>query len=432
MIGIGIILGVTLAPLVVIAVIYFCLARMNLFFTFVDEGHAKIVGAGGAFKRFLVSFEGFVFDKDWNVVPEGVPVLNGRQVPVGTPGARIYYERHHLFGGLRFYGIYPFKEILRYSFAWTHLHNDGKIVHHKEELDSVLLKTDLYVVELPLTKENAAEDLDGVPLGVAWVIPIKIVNPYKAFFVYRRWLAMVNGVVSALMRTFVARYRYKEDLLDMSAGAGIEDRQRNKGITDSKIAAKEGENLKEKFWKEIVRGLKQRAIEEGISESDINETPETLRVFGVEMSKTGCEPIKIEPDSGYRKLTTMQYEAEQKRKVRIIEAEAERKARSEETVGAIIGMISESTGMTEEDVKIEIAGSAELKKAFFGVATDLVQRQVAIKGKSFMDIRVEGAGADTGLGSVGAFLAMFQKFATRIDDSKEGNKKKGGKEEEET
>ena len=67
-------------------------------------------------------------------------------------------------------------------------------------------------------------------------------------------------------------------------------------------------------------------------------------------------------------------------------------ARARETVGTVIEMMAQSRKKTIEEIQIEIEADADLQIEFRQLAKDLVVRQIAIDGKSFVDIRVEGAG----------------------------------------
>lgn len=421
---IGIVLAIAL-PILAIAIVYFWLAMANLFWTFIQEGYVKLRGKGEAFDRPLISFRGHTFDDDWNVVPENVPVKDGKVVPEGTPGAKIYKEPKHLFGGLRFYGIYPIWHIMTYTFEWAHLHSNSKVAYHKEDLDKVLLKEELYVVEHKL-ETDPVEDMFGVPLGVSWIMPIKIVNPPEAIFVYRRWLVMINGVTAALLKNFMARYSYFDDLIDMVAGVDIKDRQEKKGITNEKITADEGDFLRNLFWKELIWKLQEKAEAEGAAIStgkNGGKLPATIRVFGVEIQRRGCEQLKIDPDPEYRKLTTLAYEAEQRKKARVIEAKAEREAWAQETTGTIISTITETTGETEKEVRKRILESDELQEKFFEVGVDLVERQLALKHGAFMDIRVGGPGAEGFQGAIAPLITLFKNL---------GNQEKGEDTEKKT
>ena len=308
-----ILLGVIGGIVVLFFVVYFILAKENLWFTFVEEGTVKAVMTGGEFRKFLIAWKGHTF----KITKEGKQkeAKDNWEVVEGK-------EPSHPLGGLRFFGLWPIDRILEYKFRWTHLHEDGKAVTHGEWLDFVLLKTDLYVIEYPLTEKEAAEDIDGVPLGINLVMPIRILNPYIALFMIRRWLPLITGVTKATLRAFVAKYRFKEDLIDMVAGKGIEDRQREKGIKEADLAHP-GDNLREKLREALKKALMEKGKEE---KTEIEERGEDIYMYGALIRWRGTDIISIDPHPMYREATTLKYRAERDREKTIIDADAKAKA----------------------------------------------------------------------------------------------------------
>ncbi|HOK35186.1 MAG TPA: hypothetical protein PLL80_00300 [Candidatus Pacearchaeota archaeon] len=396
--------GIGLAIVIGILEIYLILAPNNFIFARVDEGTARVVVGAGAFKKALIQWKGYTFDENWNVVKED----------------ENHKEPWHPLGGIRFYGIPPFRQIYCYNFKWTHLHQDGIVKSHDEWICHVLLKRDLYVVQIPLSTEKQAEDINGMPLGISMVFPIRVVNVYEVIFYYKRWLLMITGTVEALMREFVARYRYKEDLLDMRAGTGIEKIQIKNGIVKDKsmwknknkpeAEAKAGEDLKEKFWQELAEKLSEKAKEEG---GEVRLAEEgNIRAFGAEIIKQGFGVISIEPSEEYRRLTTLTYETEQKKKARILEGEAEREAISQETSKALIKMLSDLSGRTEEEAQkwlneqMEI--NTEVKKLILEANLEWIDQEMAKRsgGKGITYIKTAG----TGLTGLEALIALAKKF----------------------
>ncbi len=167
--------------------VYFGLAPKNFFFTFVEEGTAKIVVKGGEFKRALVQWAGYTFDDNWNI----------------TRGK----DGWHPFGGLRVYGVWPIWDIYGYRLRWSNIHEDGKVEQHDEVLDSVMLKDMIYFAKI-----EGAEDISKIPLDIELVITLRVVNPYKALFVAQDWLELVLNRMRPLFREHVAGVAF-EDLV---------------------------------------------------------------------------------------------------------------------------------------------------------------------------------------------------------------------------
>lgn len=65
--------------------------------------------------------------------------------------------------------------------------------------------------------------------------------------------------------------------------------------------------------------------------------------------------------------------------------------RAIETVGAVIKMMAQSRGKTSDEIRAQIEADPELQREFLKSSQDWITRQMAIDGRSFVDIRVEGA-----------------------------------------
>lgn len=72
-------------------------------------------------------------------------------------------------------------------------------------------------------------------------------------------------------------------------------------------------------------------------------------------------------------------------------AEFVAKTRATETVGTVIEMMAKSRGQPPEKIQRLIEKDPDAKREFLELSQDLIKRQMAIDGKSFVDIRVEGA-----------------------------------------
>jgi len=325
---------------------YFVLAPLKIDFTFVDESSGQAVVRGGQLVKFLITWADHTFRK----TAEGKQSTEAANWEV-VKGK----EPFHLFGGLRMYSWkWPLDRILEYHQEWTHLHEDGKAKSHKEDMFHILLSLDLYVIEYPLTSKEAAEDIDGVPIGLQVILPMQTVNPYVALFVVRRWLAIITGVVKATLRPFFAHYRYREDLLGLRAGKGIEQKQEEAGVPLEK-RAKAGDDLRQKMFEEIGAALARRAKEEG---ANIEERQEGLYMFGVLIKKEGMDLLNIEPDPSYREATTLKYRAERDKEKKIVDAEGE-EARIEKVFSRIakFGEVGKLVRVLEAVEKSPLAAS---------------------------------------------------------------------------
>ncbi len=163
----GYVLLYCLGGLVFLALfVWFVLAPLNIFFTFVKEGTAKVVVRGEAVQRVFIQWEGYVLDSEGDVVP-------GQQ----------WYP----FGGLRLFGWWPFDQIYRYKSRWTSIRADGTKQAHDDVLRHVLLKDFVYITEV-----KDAEDKEMVPLTFDLLITLRVINPQKAIFRVEDWTELVK------------------------------------------------------------------------------------------------------------------------------------------------------------------------------------------------------------------------------------------------
>jgi len=237
-----------------LVLIWSFLAPSNRFFTFVNEGTAKVVVRGGQVVKVLVQLKGFTLDSDWNVVSG---------------------QERHLFGGLRWYGIWPVDDIYIYRFRWTNVLHDGTVQEHEPEwLDYILLKQDVYFF-----KEEEVEDKNLLPLEVHVLLTIQVVNPYKALFLVQDWLETVIN-------------RFRPTLRDCIAQGEYEVLVKQRGAIGSKLFGDSNTLLRE-----------------------------FLDQYGVEV--LAVEIKEINPSEEYRDETLLQWKAEQEEKRVRINARAE-------------------------------------------------------------------------------------------------------------
>jgi len=346
----GIVRLVLLIIFIVFVVPYFILAPKNIWFTFVNEATSKSIVKAGKFEKALIQWKDHTFDKDWNVI-EGK-------------------EPWHPFGGLRYYGLFPLKDVYCYYFAWTGVTQEGKIdVHPKEKLDYILLRDDVYYF-IALEQETKPPEL--VPVDVEILLTIRVINPYKALFAIENWLETAINRIKPITKDCIGKYTY-DKLIHRKGRIGDE----------IKILAEKAKVL-----------------------------DDFLNRYGVEIRKIELKDVNptAKPTTALREATLKKFLAEQEKKAIIVMAEAVSRRRAQETVGAIIQMISQVTGKSPEEVQAEIKSNKRLSREFEKFSEDLIRRQIAIDGKSFLDIRVEGAqGVEKVLLNL---IAAFKKIST--------------------
>ncbi|OGZ17886.1 MAG: hypothetical protein A2V72_02935 [Candidatus Nealsonbacteria bacterium RBG_13_37_56] len=266
-------ISITSAGLVAVLVIdfllvYFWWAPNNLFWTFVPEGRAKIVVRGDAFKKVLIQWQGHKLIK--RAAPDG-SVDEGDVIDSPT--------KKSLFGGLMLYGCWPLDDVFVYNFSWTNLTESGEPkTHTKETLDYILLKDDVYLVEV-----KEAEDKAMLPLDIQIILTIRILNPYKALFQIQSWLEAVKNRIEPAIRDCVTKNTFENWIAEPKD-------------LGQRIFA----NLKKKNG--IVAELRTR--------------------YGADLRALGVRDIN--PNGDFRGITVKKVTAEKERERILVEADAEK------------------------------------------------------------------------------------------------------------
>jgi hypothetical protein len=243
--------------------VYFYLAPNNKFFTFVKEGKAKLIMKGGECVKTLIQFKGYTIDHVTGKVVRG--------------------EEKHLFGGLRFYGLWPLYDVTIYDFKWTNVDHKGQIIiHEPETLDYVLLRDDVYWANV-----EDAEDKNLLPLDIEVTLTIRVVNPYKAIFNVQNWLETVIN-------------RIKPAIRDSVTGKEFEELIKNE----------------KDIGKEIFRKLSESS--EGVPLLQEFEESYGARIKAIEIKD-------INPPEEHRKATLKKFLAKREREAVVVNADAERK-----------------------------------------------------------------------------------------------------------
>lgn len=300
---------------IILLFIYFGLAPRNYFFTFVKERTAKVVVKGDAFHKLLIQWNGYTIDGDKNVIPVDKWTKDGkvlekredelfkkvikpvkrtikinrrkRQITILKEEEKKIEQREairprkepwHFFGGLRFYGFWPFLDIYTYDFQWTGVKENGELdPHPKERLDFIILKDDIY-----WGRVEKAEDIELLPLELGLLLTIRVKNPYKALFNVQNWLEAVVNRLKPLVRDRITQDTYQRLI------------------------------------------QQQGAIGEELYNTSLNiREEEFLGRYGIEIRK--IEVKDINPGEDYRKATLLGWTAKRDRERIEVEADAEAK-----------------------------------------------------------------------------------------------------------
>lgn len=183
--------------------VYVYFAPKDLFWGGAREGTARIVVTGpkgrATFVKAIMSFKGYKFDKDWNIVPD----------KTFHEGKKSVLEQIGL-GGIYWIGIPHIRSIYEYFFSWSTLLPNGKLDPHEiNNLDHISLKEDTYGTLLP----KAETGKSMVPIDVTLLITSQIVNPRKALFEVDHWLQNVINIAKVPVLAHIATMDNPRELL---------------------------------------------------------------------------------------------------------------------------------------------------------------------------------------------------------------------------
>jgi len=379
---------------------YFYLANRNYWFTFAKEGKANIVVKGDAFSKALIQWGGFTLDDDQNVVPEnqwaldGKTKVNGGAVAENTPGAKKYKETWHPFGGFRYYGFWPIKDILVHTLRWHDIQRTEKGMepqfHEKKDMDYVLLQPDIY-----WTKETDVEtgyvregQMERIAVTVEWLVTMRVVNPKKALF--RAPVGYIENSLLKLSPLLRAIVTAKDlDSLFLLKGRG------------------------EDIWKDLE------------TRNEIQLINDLENDWGLKVEENGIQIWKITPPPEIQRAAARQREQE-----------FESKGRAAKTAGMVIDMFCAQLGAKKGEVQSEFKRNPEAfirrHETVWEKCWDIAQRQMGIEANAYQDLRTSNALTDIAVILSGG-IPRSQKNRPKRDEGGKGEKKeKKGKEEEES
>jgi len=362
-----------------------------------QEGDIMMVVRAGKVWKFFLQWQGWHFATQGEV--QQGEALRRWDVILDKEEVKRNWLRE-ILGGLVFVGIPPFQQVLTYRFKWAHLHEDGSVHHHEKVLNYAFAKWDMYVIEI-----KGIEDKNGLPLDITILLPMRIVNPYEAFFVVGRWLVMVTGLLQVPLRRFIGSCTYQE-LLAMQ-GADTTDPAVNQ--------------LERQLWAEVEDALGEEQ-EKSDSQQAVTWDDAKIRIFGIEIDKLRAGFNSIDPPESYRKLTTKQYEASQEAEAVKIKGEAAGLATAKRVTIAVMAIARQLAGYQPEQ---ELSPDEWLK---VGKMTDQAyQYWLTSQGlesiKSSDKIIITGGGQQVGADVAGLTIqeAVRQEIGKKV---KEENKEK--------
>jgi len=422
----GLFIALVVVPISVLSLFlfaYFYLAKRDISFTFMEEPSAKAVVRGGQFHKLLIAWKGHTYEI-YKTGPKEKEEENWEIVE----GSGLY----HLIGGFRFYGIWPIDKIHGYPFEWTHLHEGGEVKKHKKEtIKSIPLSIDPYVIQCDIGGTDAIEDIDGIPMAIKLILPVRITNPYIAIFIVSRWWPLVGGIAKAVLKEFVGRFRYKEDLINMRAGEDIRVKQKDKGLSE-KHMVDPGIDLTDVLWDDIKKMAKELGVTKTVGEG----AEEEIRLYGVAIVRLGFRILSIDPHPDLRAATTQKYVAEKNAEVTVINAQAKAEAatsladqQATQSMGLVIRMLSQATGRKFEEIQKKIRENESLQCEVFALIKKLADKQVPLNYDAFFQVEVTGTGGGSSAsGDLLATLAVMNRMLEAQRGAGSGEKGSGERE----
>ena len=292
---VGVITILSAGILFAFIVLVYILAKLNIFFTIVQEGTAKAIKKFGKFQRMVMAYGNHALDQRGTIrLPdedgeEGIEFVKNADGTIRTEKYKIKIQPppFKFLGGLRWVGIPLIHSVHKYEFRWVSYEQgekDGKlaekIICHAEKIDYILLQDDIYYnfVHGPETSEM-------IPVDVDLLLTIRVMNPYKAMFRVQNWLEAILNQVKPAFRNFI----FSKTLKELMGKEEKMEREVDKFLEDSGIA-----NYAE-------------------------------RDYGVRLKKVGMAKVDLTGERGkiYTEAATKQYEAEKEKERIEITADAE-------------------------------------------------------------------------------------------------------------
>ncbi len=353
---VGGIIGTIIFLLVIFLTVYFIWAPNDVFATFPEEGYATIIVESMGFKKIFIKKKGYALNSKSDIVSID-PLLKDKD-DWGTESEETNDSANHqlitqkeLLGMCFFF--WPFNRVYVYRFKWVKYGEDEKSIDKEEVLNHVLLKSYVYYIGL-----SQAEDAINFPVDIGLAVEMKVVNAYKALFKMQNWFRGVSNFIQGEIRNEVRKHVYS-DLIALQEGGKV----REESIDD--------------IFEDKLKKLRNSILEE----------------YGIKILKikiVQIVPSNKELANASTKKALAIFEAESRR----ILADAQAYVLYRKTIGPIIAALVNRLGFSEQEIQKQMQTDPiafEMKyKSVLEEIRDMVQRQAAIDGGQFLDIRTPG------------------------------------------
>lgn len=333
-------------------------------FTKVSEGTAKVVVRLGGFKKAVMAWKSYEFDKDWNVVA-------GK-------------KRH--FGGLRFVGIWPFDKVYKYPFRWRGIElveGREEVKFHERTIDYIFLKPDVYWTEIKAAETGGPpEKPERIPLDLQFLVTMRVINPYKTLFrAPPNWLENVITRLNALFRDWVG----------------------TKTLDEILTIRKEPEKL----WGEF----KEEPLIKMFSDE-----------WGVQIEANGIQIRDVAIAEPYRGAAARRRQLELEAEARKTRFEIEARARAAEVMGTVIESVATAEGKSSKEVEKEFQRNPETFYRTHKILIDNIMTKLSMEERAYL--RIETPRATGALGDFLSLIAAWKRMPPGIPKEKERPKRK--------
>lgn len=392
-------------PISTFLVLYFYWAKYKIIGIFIEEGYCVIYAYGGqSFAGADLQYQGYYFDKDWNVKKfkdkkEKTGFVDDIVEFIKEPNRIRKIKRKSGLLGMNCY-LWPFKRVYKYDLTWAKKTEEGERVSKSEKLSRVLLKP--YVYSLAY---ESMEDADAMPLNIELAVEMQIINPIKALFGIEKWHRAILNLTEGYIRGFVGEHYYKELIRSKDKEGELlivevdDDEGGKKKVTFKNVGEaifclmggvikeikddEEGEEAEKKR-----RAFKESAL--GAFEEEYGARVKKIKVMQVVPSRK--EDLEA---------TLLLMRAEREKEYIVKKAEAKAIEISQELMGAVMQSLSEATNKSKADLQAEFnkEGSEKFEQKYgtaYKEAYDFAKRRMGFEKKGRFEFIVSGGNSDSG------------------------------------
>ena len=348
---IGIIIAIVIFIVIFLLVLYFIWAPQDVCWgCSIREGYTKaLVFSGGKLYKFLMGRKGKAYDEEYNVVD--------------VKDDKAKYKDKSLLG-LHINPLWPFTRVYMEDTEWKRYYpNLKKALPRKEVLRQFSLVPYPYYIDV-----LNAEDKNRTGIDLLTTVIMEIQNPERALFKETtQWINIVTPLIQGGYVSFIKQHTINEMLGKEDLGMLILKEMPNPNpITPSNEHGLPGDNLAEMI----------------------------LKVYGVKIVNISIIDF-AGADKEMQKAMNAKAKAQLNREAKLIDADAEAQSRAIETMDLIVYMLARTLGKTKDQVCAELQDDPKKFIEKYGTqyndCLDMVRREMAIKGRSFYDLRTPDA-----------------------------------------